>query len=100
MSNRSCFICRGLFSREGMTRRGTKFYCQADASKVLVGSDGKARVTSQKNETFTINRFGLPLGTPAYIGFDSRFQASPEEVKAIKQTGFYSQQWRQLRSKT
>jgi hypothetical protein len=73
-----------------MSRRGVS------QKRKVIGSDGK--LVSQPTETQqTWTKFGTPVGTPAYIGHDKRFQASPEESEQIKQTGLYSTQWRQLR---
>jgi hypothetical protein len=73
-----------------MSRRGL------DRKRKVVGADGK--LVSQPTEVQAkFTKYGTPVGTPAYVGYDYRFQASPEEAEAIKATGFYSTQWRQLR---
>jgi hypothetical protein len=51
------------------------------------------------SDNFTHDRWGQPVGTPAFVGYDYRFQASPEEAEAIKANGFYAKQWQELRSK-
>jgi hypothetical protein len=101
--NRRCYVCQGLFPSDSMTKRKVagsyRRYCPTDSAEMLVGSTGRAQSQRQKNETFTITKYGTPIGTPAYIGRDVRFQASPEEIAQIKKTGFYSQEWRKLRGK-
>lgn len=52
-----------------------------------------------KNDDFTTGRYGVPIGTKDYIGRDVRFQCGPEEIKALKKTGFYATQMRQLMGK-
>jgi hypothetical protein len=75
-----------------MSRRGVS------QKRKVIGSDGKL-VTQPTESQQTWTKYGTPCGTPAYIGYDKRFKASPEESEQIKQTGLYSTQWRQLRSK-
>jgi hypothetical protein len=69
-----------------------------NGGRKIVGSDGKL-VTQPTAIQQTFTKYGTPIGTPAYIGYDNRFQASPEEAEAIKTNGFYAKQWAELRSK-
>jgi hypothetical protein len=75
-----------------MSRRGVS------QKRKVVGSDGKL-VTQPTDIQQTFTKYGTPVGTPAFIGYDTRFQASPEEAEALKANGFYAKQWQELRSK-
>jgi hypothetical protein len=75
-----------------MSRRGVS------QKRKVIGSDGKL-VSQPTDGQMTWTKYGTPCGTPAYIGWDTRFQASPEEAEALKANGFYAKQWQELRSK-
>jgi hypothetical protein len=75
-----------------MSRRGVS------QKRKVVGSDGKL-VTQPTDIQQTFTKYGTPVGTPAFIGYDTRFQSSPEEAEALKANGYYAKQWRELRSK-
>jgi hypothetical protein len=75
-----------------MSRRGL------DRKRKVVGADGK--LVAQPTEVQAkFTKYGTPVGTPAFVGYDYRFQCSPEEAEALKANGFYAKQWRELRSK-
>jgi hypothetical protein len=76
-----------------MSRRGVS------QKRKVVGSDGKLVSQPTDGQQTWTNRYGTPVGTPAFVGYDYRFQSSPEEAEALKANGFYSRQWRELRSK-
>jgi hypothetical protein len=73
-----------------MSRRGVS------QKRKVIGSDGKL-VSQPTDGQMTWTKYGTPCGTKEFVGYDYRFQASPKEAEEIKQTGFYSQQWKQLR---
>jgi hypothetical protein len=75
-----------------MSRRGVS------QKRKVIGSDGKL-VSQPTDGQMTWTKYGTPCGTPAFIGYDTRFQSSPEEAEALKANGFYAKQWRELRSK-
>jgi hypothetical protein len=84
-------------SRVRLIKGKSSRVCSSCAPGLEAGPRQKKAKT--RNEGFTTGKYGTPIGTPAYIGRDVRFQASPEEIAQIKKTGFYSQEWRKLRGK-
>jgi hypothetical protein len=75
-----------------MSRRGVS------QKRKVIGSDGKL-VSQPTDGQMTWTKYGTPCGTKEFVGYDYRFQASPEEAEAIKANGFYAKQWAELRSK-
>jgi hypothetical protein len=102
----STYLCNGCMklasqmgSRVRMLDGRPQRVCASCAPTLEAGKRSKKAKKPEINLGFTTGKYGVPLGTKDYVGYDFRFQASPEEANAIKANGFYAKQWRELRSK-
>lgn len=82
-----------------MTRRQGNRYCADHTPKQrTVGSDGKL-ITAPTKKQATFTKYGVPLGTRDYLGWDYRTQTGPKEQEYIWNHGGFMTQWRKLRGK-
>jgi hypothetical protein len=102
----STFLCPGcsklgsnLGSRVRLLEGRSSRVCSVCAPNLEAGKRSKKAKNPPRNDGFTTGKYGVPIGTPDYIGYDTRNQCSPEEIAQIKKTGYYSQEWKQLRGK-
>ena len=88
--NRSCATCGGLFPADTMTRRQGNRYCADHTPKQrTVGSDGKL-ITAPTKKQATFTKYGTPVGTEAFLGYNYKYQIGPKEQKYIKTHGTFS----------
>jgi hypothetical protein len=71
--------------------------CARCAPDLPAGSRSKKAKNPPRNDGFTTGKYGTPLGTKDYLGWDYRYQAGPKEQMHIKAHGSFMEEWRTLR---